>query len=276
MRERIGLPWRVVGKFTVLPFLFIPLISLSTPKGLTACSDPGLTPLFDMQGKGIYNKIEELIASYHGQKIERYFFPMQMGFVRHTLVEKACHFVVGVPAGYELTLNTKPLFRSTYVLVYRSDSGFDIKGIDDPILSKLKIGGIVNNPAFFYLKDRGVTNYVGYNSFYDSFNRPEDNPNLQIIKDLLDKKIDVAVLWGPIAGYFVKEYNGRLKMVLPNPEGQSSVRLDYKVAIGVRKGDTHMKEYVEEAIVGEKEAIKSLLVSNGVPILPCDNCVINP
>lgn len=276
MRKDYRLPWRVLGKFIILLPLLIPLIAISAPKELTACSDPGLIPLFDMQGRGIYNKIEELIASYYGQKIGRYFFPMQMGFIRHTLVEKACHFVVGVPAGYELTLNTKPLFRSTYVLVYRSDSGFDIKGIDDPILSRLKIGGIVNNPAFFYLKDEGIINYVGYNSFYDSFNRPDDNPNLQIIKDLLDKKIDVAVLWGPIAGYFVKEYNGKLKMVLPNPKSQSDVRLDYKVAIGVRKGDTLMKEYVEKAILEQKEAIKSLLVSNNVPLLPCDNCVINP
>ncbi|ADO44790.1 extracellular solute-binding protein family 3 [Hydrogenobacter thermophilus TK-6] len=276
MRKNYRLPWRVLGKFIILLPLLIPLIARPAPKELTACSDPGLIPLFDMQGRGIYNKIEELIASYYGQKIGRYFFPMQMGFIRHTLVEKACHFVVGVPAGYELTLNTKPLFRSTYVLVYRSDSGFDIKGIDDPILSRLKIGGIVNNPAFFYLKDEGITNYVGYNSFYDSFNRPDDNPNLQIIKDLLDKKIDVAVLWGPIAGYFVKEYNGKLKMILPNPKSQSDVRLDYKVAIGVRKGDTLMKEYVEKAILEQKEAIKSLLVSNNVPLLPCDNCVINP
>jgi mxaJ protein len=274
MRNKKILLWQALSLLVAI--LFFPLISLSVPKELTACSDPGLLPLFDMQGGGIYNKIEELIADYYGQKIKRYYFPMQMGFIRHTLVEKACHFVVGVPASYELTMNTKPLFRSTYVLVYRTDSGFEIKGIDDPVLSKLRIGGIVNNPAFFYLKEKGVTNYIDYNSFYDSFNRPDDNPNLLIIKDLLNKNIDVAVLWGPIAGYFVKEYNGKLKMVLPNPKEQSVIKLDYKVAIGVRKGDTKMKEYVEEAIVGNKDTIKSLLVNSGVPLLLCDDCIINP
>lgn len=275
MRKIGRLPWKAFNKLLFLSLL-LPFLSISAPKKLTACSDPGLTPLFDTQGNGIYNKIEELIAGYYGQEIERYYFPIQMGFIRHTLVSRACHFVVGVPSGYELTLNTKPLFRTTYVLVYRKDSGLNIKGIDDPVLIGLKIGGVINNPVFFYLKERGVTGYIGYNSFYDSLNRPQDNPNLLIVQDLLDGKIDVAILWGPVAGYFVKKYNGKLEMVMPNPKYESVVKLDYKVSIGVRKGDNEMKKLVEEALQGVKESIKDLLITNNVPLLPCDDCIINP
>ena len=261
--------------YKILLWLLISIAIVGAKPNLKACSDPNSPPLFKPDGSGIYNKIEEWLIKYYGGNVQRYLFPMQRGFVRNTLVPRKCNFVVGMPMGYELILSTRPLFKSSYVLVYRSDSGLDIKGIDDPILKKLRIGIIANAPPAYYLRDKGLAdNFRSYSYFYDSLNTPELNPNLLMIKDLLEGRIDVAVMWGPIAGPLVKEYKGKLKMILAKPNNKKSVLLEYKVTVGVRKGEYGIKRAIERALMSMKGDIYNLLVSSNVPILECDNCIV--
>jgi ABC-type amino acid transport substrate-binding protein len=102
-----------------------------------------------------------------------------------------------------------------------------------------------------------------------------DQPSHDMIKDLVAGKIDVALLWGPFAGYYTKHDNLPLKLVFLNPE-DSKVRLDYHIAMGVRPSDTAFRRRLNEVITKDHDQIQKILEDYGVPLLDEQNKPINP
>ncbi len=191
------------------------------------------------------------------------------GFLRQTLKAYKCDVVMGVPH-MDMLSTTRPYYRSTYVFVSRADKGYDFSSMNAPELKKLRIGVHLigddgsNTPPAHALGMRGIVdNVVGYTIYGDY---REDSPPKRILEDVVNGKIDVAAVWGPLAGYFARTSPVPLKVV-PITDTVSYLPLvfQYSVSMGVRKGDDALKEALDGVIQRHQDEIRHLLDSYGIP-----------
>ena len=123
--------------------------------------------------------------------------------MRNTLRARQCDLVIGVPLGFELLQNTNPYYRTSYVLVYRTDSGLDITSLDDPRLKDLRLGVIAGTPPSSILARNGLmANTKPYHLMVDT---RYFQPGKDMVEDVVSGDVDVGILWGPIAGYYAKQ-----------------------------------------------------------------------
>ena len=236
-------------------------------KVLRVCADPDNLPFSNEKREGFDNKIAELIAKELGDSVSYVWWPARRGFIRNTLRERACDVVIGVPTGFDPVATTRPYYRSTYYLVYRKDRNIHVTSLDDPALKRLKIGvnligeDYTNTPPAHALAPRGiVSNVVGFSTYYDTENHPGD-----IIRALAQGKIDVAIVWGPLAGYFAKR-SGVPMTLVPLPDSDSpELPFAYDVAIGTRRADKELKAKLDEILVRKKPEIDKILQEYNVP-----------
>ena len=95
---------------------------------------------------------------------------------------------------------------------------------------------------------------------------PQQYPGEIIEKDLAAGKIDVAIVWGPIAGYFAKRVKSPALAVVPL-KSEPGVRFDYQMAMGVRYGEREWKQQVEALIESRQAEIQAILKEFGVPLV---------
>jgi len=276
--RRMGLMGRPAG--SCLSGFFLAVLYLLGPSGSRAqdkkqfrvCADPENLPFSNRQLEGFENKIADLIGQELGVAPSYVWWGQRRGFIRNTMnatLEQArCDVMIGVPEGYDLVRCTKPYYRSTYVFVYRKGKGLAIQTLDDPILRKLKIGvhlfgdDYTNPPPVHELAKRGIVdNVVGFNTFYS-----EENPPSKIIDAVSEGKIDVAIVWGPAAGYFVAHQKVRLAMV-PVPSGKTDLPFAFNIAMGVKPGKEALKTQLQKALDRRRADIKKILDDYGVPVL---------
>lgn len=237
-------------------------------KMLRVCGDPENMPFSDRKAQGFENKIADVLASALGDSVVYTWWPHRRGFVRNTLGAAECDVVMGVPAGYDPVLTTNPYYRSTYYIVTRTDRHLNITSLDDPRLKTLKIGvGLIgddytNTPPAQALGSHGVTKNVrGFSLFYDEDTHPQD-----IVQAVADGTIDVALVWGPVAGYFAKQSSVPLSLsALPDSDSASGVLFAYNVAIGVRHSDRDLKATLDSVLTQKRDTIQGILRSYNVP-----------
>ena len=246
-------------------------------QALRVCQDPNNLPFSNVEGAGIENRIAEVFGKALGLPVQYYSFPQRLAFIRNTLRYKLpgqdypCDIVMGVPVGYDQVSATKPYYRSTYALVFPQGQGLDqVKSGDDFLkldparLGKLRIGIYDRSPASDWLKlhslvERGVP--------YPIMNAdPQQYPGEIIEKDLAAGKIDAAIVWGPIAGYFVQRVKSPRLTVVPL-KSEPGVRFDYEMAMGVRYGEREWKQKIEALIDSQQAAIQAILKDYGVPLV---------
>jgi quinoprotein dehydrogenase-associated probable ABC transporter substrate-binding protein len=246
-------------------------------KALRVCQDPNNLPFSDTKGTGIENRIAEVFGKALGLPVTYYSFPQRFAFIRNTLRYKLpgedypCDIVMGVPVGFDQVSVTQPYYRSTYALVFPAGIGLDqVKSGDDFLqldkarLDKLRIGVYDRSPASAWLSKHGlVERGVPYRILNAD---PSQYPGEIIEKDLASGAIDVAIVWGPIAGYFAKRVKSpRLSVVLLKSE--PDVQFDYEMAMGVRYGEREWKQQVEALIKSNQAEIKAILQEFGVPLV---------
>jgi len=240
-------------------------------KPFRVCADPENFPFSNQKQEGFENKIAEVIAKDLGRPVSYIWWGQRRGFVRNTmnatLEAGRCDVMIGAPAGYDLVRTTKPYYKSMYVFVYRKDKGFQLKTLDDPILKTLKIGvhligdDYSNPPPVHELSKRGIVkNVVGFDTFY-----AESNPPSSIIDAVAAGKIDVAIVWGPAAGYFVQRQSVPMAMV-PIPSGPGDLPFAFDISMGVKRGDTALFELVQNAMERRRTEITAILTAFGVPM----------
>jgi mxaJ protein len=253
----------VVFWLILIPLLTWPVWGADM-QALRVCADPDNLPFSNQQLEGFENQIAALVAGALGTSVTYAWQPQRRGFVRSTLNAKRCDVILGVPTGYELVLWTHPYYRSTFVVVSRKERGLHIASLEDPSLRHLRIGVHQNSPVDILLGDQGlVQNVIGYSIWYDG----QDRYAGKIIEDVVTGKIDVAIVWGPGAGYFVKQQPEVLAMEpirVPRPDDGSAV---YAVSMGVREGDNQLKARVEEVITTKQTEIYQILENYGVPLV---------
>ncbi len=243
------------------------------------CADPLNPPYSTKKQDGFENKIAALFAKKLGQEVEYTWFPQRIGFIRNTLRvelkegsgEYKCDVVMGVPSGYELTITTQPYYHSQYLLLIAKGRGFD--DITQPEqLSKLpllkqeqlKIAMFDRGPGTAWLQQQGLLDQgIPYQTMTGD---DKNNISMTIAKDLEAKKLDMAILWGPMAGYVLSQSSADSYIVLPM-QSTKAVTFDFSMAMGVRYGDKARKVILDQLISENQTKINEIMHSYQIPLL---------
>jgi mxaJ protein len=241
------------------------------PGLLRVCADPDNMPLSSEKAVGFEQKIAELIAKDWDTKVEYAWWPVRRGFFSRALNGRYCDVAIQAPAGLDMAGVTKPYFRSGYVFLTRKDSGLNIKNLADPRLKKLRIGvnllnsDAENTPPAMALSLYGVVgNLTGFTTFYTDQDRPES-----IVRAVESKEVDVAIVWGPLAGYFAKSSKVPLAMTpLPEVDSLSQMPFRFNIAMGVRRRDKELRDSLDNFLQRKAPEIQAVLKEYGVPTFP--------
>jgi quinoprotein dehydrogenase-associated probable ABC transporter substrate-binding protein len=239
---------------------------------LRVCADPNNLPFSNQRREGFENKLAEIVAQEMNATVEYTWWAQRRGFFRNTLKAGACDVVLGVPSGFEMALTTSPYYRSTYVFIYRKDRHLDIRSFDDPALRMLKIGVQIigddfsNSPPAHALSSRKIIDKVKGYTLYGDYAQP--NPPARIIDAVARKEIDVAIVWGPLAGYFASRERAQLTVVPVSPQvDRPFLPFVYDISMGVRRGDQVLKDQLEQFLKKRRTDVDRILRDYGVPRL---------
>jgi quinoprotein dehydrogenase-associated probable ABC transporter substrate-binding protein len=238
---------------------------LVDPKVLRVCADPRNLPFSNEKGEGFENKIAELLAAKLDKKLAYVWYPQATGFVRNTLGAHRCDLIPGFPQGDELVQSTNPYYRTAYALVIRPDTGLDdLDALTDPRLKAKRIGIVAGTPPATYLAANGLMPEAKpYPLVIDT---RVDSSAQAMMRDLAGGEIDVGVLWGPLAGYYAKQANPPMRVVLLLKE-TGGPPLAFRIAMGVRAADQNWKRQLNTLIAENQTEINRLLLDFGVPLL---------
>jgi quinoprotein dehydrogenase-associated probable ABC transporter substrate-binding protein len=231
---------------------------------LRVCADPSNLPFSNQAGQGFENKIAELLAAKLGVPLTYTWYPQSVGFVRNTLNAGACDVVIGVPTPSGIMQNTNPYYRSSYALVQRADAKAKVSSLHDPALAEQKIGAVARTPPVTLLAQQGlIRNLKPYQLVVDT---RFDSPGRQMVEDVAAGVIDLAIVWGPIAGYWVKQQQVPLELT-PLTGEEKGLQLDFRMSMGLRHNEPVWKHDLNDFLAANDEAIRAILVSYGVPLL---------
>jgi mxaJ protein len=242
----------------------------AAPDGtLRVCADPNNLPFSNDKEEGFENALARLIAGEFGQRLEYAWWPQRRGFVRNTLNAGACDLIVGVPASFDPVLTTRPYYRSTYVFVSLKRRGLDLRSLDDPRLRTLRVGvqmigdDFANSPPAHALSARGIVrNIVGYSVLGD-YSQP--NPPARIVDAVVRREVDVAVVWGPLAGYFARRAPEPLALQPVSPNVDANLPFVFDISMGVRRSDRALKEKLDRLLERRRADVDGILERFGIP-----------
>jgi mxaJ protein len=246
-----------------------PSVAAAGQRELKVCADPNNLPFSNAKGEGFENKIAELLASDLHAKLTYVWWAQHRGFVRNTMSAGLCDVFIGVPSSFERTRPTIPYYRSTYVFVTRK-GGPRVSTFDDPILRKVTIGvqivgddGAETPPAHALTKRGIVKNQRGF-TLYGDYSKP--NPPARIMEAVARGDVDVAVVWGPLAGYFATREGVPLRIKPVSPQiDLPYLPFVFDISMGVRKGEDALREELNSFITRRAPEIGKILDAYGVP-----------
>jgi mxaJ protein len=241
---------------------------------LRVCADPNNMPFSRRNGDGFENRLAVMVAASLGLKVEYTWWAQHRGYIRNTLKAGACDVLIGVPAQLDSVETTRPYYRSTYVFVSRAGRGLDIASIGDARLRSLKIGVQLvgdngfNTPPAHAIAALGLTANVTGFPLYGDYDAA-DPPPARIITAVADGEIDIAAVWGPLAGWFAGKRPDAALTVTPIEDTGAFAPLPFRfdIAMGVRRGDRALRDRLDAVIAREQPAITELLRSYGVPLV---------
>jgi len=239
---------------------------------LRVSADPNNLPFTNKKQQGFENQIAALLARELDADLQYFWRAQRRGFWRQSLKEDECDLVLGAPTGFDMALTTKPYYRSTYVFVSRKEDGLKLGSFDDPGLRRLKVGVQMvgndgcNTPPAHALADRGIVdNVVGYTVYGDY---AEENPPARIVEGVAKREVDVAVVWGPLAGYFARRQPVPLRLDPVTPASQPPLRFAFNISLAVQKGNTQLRDELDGVLDRRRTEIERILDEYGVPRLP--------
>lgn len=259
-------------KWVVIIGLFAASIRSAIAAQLRICADPNNLPYSNEKQQGFENQIAQLIAKDLGEDTAYYWYPQRSAFFTKTLESGVCDVVMGVPSGMEGVAVTQPYYRSDYVFITRRDSHLTIASLDDSRLRTLKIGVHIfgdqnaSSPPVNALIRRGIVhNLVGFSIFG---HLDERNPPADLIRAVENRKVDIAIAWGPLAGYFSRHSPVPLE-ITPVPDDPLNPKLPFHfdIGIGVRQTDHALEQRLNSELVRLQPQIERILHQYGIPQL---------
>lgn len=258
-----------------LPFILALFAACPAHAGtppLRICADPNNLPYSNSKGQGFENKVAQLVAGDLGRSVEYVWWPQQRpSFLRYTLLANRCDVVLGIAAGAARLRTTNPYYRSSFVFVTRRDEQPAVHSMDDARLRRVRIGVHVvgqdysSVPPVKALVERGITtNIVGY-SIYGDYST--QNPRAPLIDAVARGDIDVAIVWGPLAGYFAKAERTPLQITgIAQDSKDRMLPFSFDISMGVRPADINLQKELNGAIARRSPEIRKILQSYGVPL----------
>jgi mxaJ protein len=239
---------------------------------LRVCADPNNLPFTDSGGRGFEDRIVALVARDLGVRVEHTFWAQRRGFVRNTLGARACDLVPGFPTGTDRALVTSPYYRASYVFVARRDGGPRVTSLDDPALRRLRIGvqlvgdDYANSPPSQALAARGIVENVRGYLVYGDYR--VESPAAEIVRAVARGDVDLAVVWGPLAGYWALRQPVPLVLAPVTPQVDLPfLPMAFDISMAVRRGDERLRRRVDVALARHRREIDAILAAYGVPRL---------
>jgi quinoprotein dehydrogenase-associated probable ABC transporter substrate-binding protein len=240
-------------------------IELVDPNVLRICADPRNLPFSNDKGEGFENKLGELFAEKLQKKLDFVYFPQATGFVRMTLGAHRCDVIMGFPQGDDLAQGTNPYYRTAYAMVARQGSGLDdVATLGDARLKGKHIGIVAGTPPATNMAVNGLM--ADAKSYPLMIDTRFDSSAQAMIEDLTSGKIDAAILWGPMAGFYARQATPPLH-VTPLVKETTGPRLAFRIGMGVRAADQNWKRLLNRLIQENQPAINKILLDFGVPLL---------
>jgi mxaJ protein len=232
---------------------------------LRVCADPNNMPFSSRDQTGFENRIAALVARDLSAHLSFVWQRMGRGFVREYLDKAHCDLIVGIPRNYRSVLTTSPYYRSTYVFVSKQTEP-PTPSLDSPALRGLKIGIQVLDeqytPPGQALARRGLqSSIVGFDTIGDGAD--------SIVRAVADREVDLAIVWGPLAGYFATKVAHDLRVTPVEPDfDPPGLPFTFEISMGVRNGDLALRDQLEKILVERRPNIRAILDEYGVPQLP--------
>lgn len=255
-----------------LPVLLAGGPAREPPRVLRVCADPNNLPFSNAAREGFENRIAAVLARDMGATLSYTWWAQRRGFIRNTLAARRCDVVMGVPATDGMVLTTAPYYASTYVFLSRRDRGLHISSFDDPVLRRVRIGihligdDYTNPPPAHALGRRGIArNVTGY-PIYGDYSKP--NPPARLVDAAARGEVDVAILWGPFAGYFAPREGVPMTITPVSPRmDPPGLPFVFRISLGVRPDDRALKSELERALTRHRSEIHRILRDYGVPLV---------
>jgi mxaJ protein len=250
----------------LLALVFLPH-ALSAQNVLHVCADPNNMPFSNQKQEGFENKLAELVAAQLDDQLEYTWWSERGSLVKNTLNAGRCDVLMGVPTSLDQVTATRPYYASTYVFLSRRDRALHVTSLSDPRLRNLKIGSHVVGedlaPPAYALARQGITeNVVGF-SLFGAYG--EANPARKIVEAVERGEVDLAIVWGPLGGYFAQCAKTPLDVTPVAPPVFFGIPFTYEISIAVRKGDDALKDRLDAVLERNADAIHQLLARYGVP-----------
>jgi mxaJ protein len=236
-------------------------------QALRVCADPDNLPFSHEDGSGFENRIAQLVADDFGLPLQYAWLPDRRGFVRKTMGAGLCDLIVGVPVEFERTMNTRPYYRSSYVLVEPAGDAQPPRDFADPRLRRWRIGvqlvgddGATTPPGHALAEAGATDNVVGYPI-------PGEQPAAaRMVRALAQGDLDAAFVWGPQAGYYAQHAARPLQLrYVPPPASLAHQPFSFAIAMGVRRGDRALRDRLNDFIARRQPDIDRILADYGVP-----------
>ena len=236
---------------------------------LRVYADPNNLPFTNDRLEGFENRIADLVAAEMGAELQYTWRAQRRGFFREALKEGSADLVLAAPVGFDMALTTAPYYRSTYVFVTRK-GGPRVQSLDDESLKTLRVGVQLigddgtNTPPAHALARRGIVgNLVGFLVYGDY---REESPPSRIVEAVAKGDVDVAVAWGPMAGYFAKKQAVPLEVVAVSPAvDEPGLPFTFGIAMGVSRKNKPLREEIDAILIRRKADIDAILDGYGVP-----------
>ena len=246
----------------------------AVPRELAVCADPSNLPYSNDHQEGFENRIASLIASDLHATLRYTWNVQRRSFLRRTLRAGECDVVIGLPAGLQGVAQSRPYYASTYVFVTARQRGLQpqlqAQGFDAPALRTLKIGVQAlgaegaNTPPAGALARRGIVDHVVGFPMWGEEN--DETPQARIIDAVASGEIDVAVVWGPFAGYFARRHGDALQVTPATADlQQPALAFRYEMTLGVRRGDDALLAELQQVLDRRGPEIRAILNEYGIP-----------
>lgn len=237
---------------------------------LRVCSDPNNLPFSNKAEEGFENKIAHLLGQKMGARVEYAWWAQRRGFIRNTLRAGLCDVVIGVPTAMEMTATTRPYYRSSYMFVSREGT-HQPDSFDDPYLAKARVGVHIigddfsNSPPAHAMSNRGLIDNVRGYSVYGDYRSPD--PPAELIRAVERSDIDVAIAWGPLAGFFARRSPVPLQLTPVSPSQEPPYDFVFDMSMGVARSNKPLLDELNKIIASDKPAIDRILRDFGVPLI---------
>jgi mxaJ protein len=251
------------SRFHSLALALLACASIAHARELRVCADPDNLPFSREDESGFENRIASLVADDLGATLRYEWLPQIRGYVRKTMGAGLCDVFIGVPAGFERVMTTRPYYRSSYVFVHRADT--PIASFDDERLSKARIGvQLVGNdlaatPPGHALVARHITdNVTGFPLF-------EEAAGVERMTRMVARgDLDTALAWGPQAAWFADREKLQVSIARA-PAELSSIPFTFAIAMGVKRGNRELRDELDAVIERRRADIDAILAQYHVP-----------